>query len=79
MGAQEIAQFDSDASRAQDPIFRFFKRESEVSRKLYSTVKSDLEDLIGVCKGEMKQTNHLRTLLSDLTKGVFIKTSLAIS
>ncbi|TIA73231.1 hypothetical protein E3P91_01529 [Wallemia ichthyophaga] len=65
----EIAQFDSDASRAQDPIFRFFKRESDLGRKLYSAVRGDLEDLTGVCKGELKQTNHLRTLMSDLTKG----------
>lgn len=69
--AQEIAQFDSDASRAQDPIFRFFKRESDLGRKLYSAVRGDLEDLTGVCKGELKQTNHLRTLMSDLTKGEF--------
>ena len=66
---QTLTFFDTDASRSQDPIFRFFKRESEIGRKLYSIVKSDLQDLIGVCKGEVKQTNHLRTLLSDLTKG----------
>ncbi|TIC37063.1 hypothetical protein E3Q09_01001 [Wallemia mellicola] len=66
---KDIGQFDTDASRAQDPIFRFFKRESEIGRRLYNTIRCDLDDLISVCKGEMKQTNHLRKLMNDLTKG----------
>lgn len=39
--------------------------------KLLEQVKKDLTDVIKVCQGELKQTNHLRTLISSLTKGLF--------
>lgn len=33
-------------------------------------MRRDLGDMIKVCQGELKQTNHLRTLMNDLTKGL---------
>ncbi|KAI0033723.1 dynein heavy chain protein 1 [Vararia minispora EC-137] len=53
----------------QDPLFRLFAREGEIGTKLLRSVRKDLADIVKVCIGELKQTNHLRTLLSALTKG----------
>jgi dynein heavy chain 1 len=55
----------------QDPLYRLFAREGTIGRKLLDNVKKDLEDVVNVCLGELKQTNHLRTLMSALTKGNF--------
>ena len=55
----------------QDPMYRLFFREGSVGRKLLSQVRKDLADVVKVCEGELKQTNHLRTLMSSLTKGMF--------
>lgn len=54
----------------KDPLARFFEREFFLATSLLSTVRSDLEDLVLVCDGTLKQTNSTRSLLSDLTKGV---------
>jgi len=40
-----------------------------IGRKLLDQVRKDLADVVKVCEGELKQTNHLRTLMSSLTKG----------
>lgn len=32
-------------------------------------VRQDLSDVVAVCEGKKKQTNYLRTLISDLVKG----------
>ncbi|KAI0072370.1 dynein heavy chain [Panus rudis PR-1116 ss-1] len=53
----------------QDPLYRLFSREGNIGSKLLSQVRRDLADVIKVCEGELKQTNHLRTLMSSLTKG----------
>lgn len=55
----------------QDPMYRLFFREGSVGRKLLGQVQKDLADIVQVCQGELKQTNHLRTLMSSLTKGEF--------
>ncbi|KAH7104763.1 dynein heavy chain [Auriculariales sp. MPI-PUGE-AT-0066] len=52
----------------QDPLYRFFAREGGLGRKLLRTVRKDLSDVVKVCAGTLKQTNHLRTLMSTLTK-----------
>ncbi|KAF8807657.1 dynein heavy chain protein 1 [Phlegmacium glaucopus] len=65
-------QFNTLAKQAaehQDPLYRLFAREGSIGRKLLDHVRRDLQDIIKVCQGELKQTNHLRTLMSALTKG----------
>ncbi|KAH7340377.1 dynein heavy chain protein 1 [Rhizoctonia solani] len=54
---------------AEDPLYRFFAREVAVGKKLLNQIRKDLSDVIKVCEGTLKQTNHLRNLLSHLTKG----------
>ncbi|KAI0047641.1 dynein heavy chain protein 1 [Auriscalpium vulgare] len=53
----------------QDPLYRLFAREGSIGRGLLNSVRKDLTDVVKVCEGELKQTNHLRTLMSSLTKG----------
>ncbi|TFK40902.1 dynein heavy chain protein 1 [Crucibulum laeve] len=53
----------------QDPLYRLFAREGAIGRKLLEQVHKDLADVVKICQGELKQTNHLRTLMSCLTKG----------
>ncbi|KAJ9053275.1 dynein heavy chain [Entomophthora muscae] len=56
-----------------DPLFRVFDRESSIGAKLLSSVRSDLKDIHTVCRGEQKQTNHLRHLMDSLNKGLIPK------
>jgi dynein heavy chain 1 len=53
-------------------MYRLFSREGAIGRKLLGQVRKDLSDVVKVCQGELKQTNHLRTLMSALTKGVLV-------
>ncbi len=56
-------------SKHQDPLFRFFEREVKMGGKMLQEVRQDLSDVVQVCEGKKKQTNYLRTLISDLVKG----------
>ncbi|WVQ73635.1 hypothetical protein IAR50_003215 [Cryptococcus sp. DSM 104548] len=56
-------------SRAQSPLSRFFARETSTGSNLLSRIRRDLSELIQVCLGDLKQTNELRSLMSDLNKG----------
>lgn len=60
---------DKQSGDNQDPLYRLFYREGSIGKKLLDQVRKDLADVIKVCQGELKQTNHLRTLMSSLTKG----------
>lgn len=51
------------------PLARLFARECSTGQRLLKKVRQDLEDLKGVCSGDIKQTNELRALLSDLNRG----------
>lgn len=37
--------------------------------KMLQDIRQDLTDVVHVCEGKKKQTNDLRTLISDLVKG----------
>lgn len=56
----------------QDPLFRFFEREVKMGGKMLQDVRQDLSDVVQVCQGKKKQTNYLRTLISDLVKGTHV-------
>ena len=49
---------------------RFWAREHRTGNSLISRVRADLGEVISVCRGETRQTNHNRQLLSDLPKGI---------
>ena len=52
-----------------DPLERFFRREGSIGIQLLRRVRKDLSMILQVCRGELKQTNHLRSLIGFLTKG----------
>ncbi|XP_012938795.1 cytoplasmic dynein 1 heavy chain 1 [Aplysia californica] len=54
----------------KDPLFRFFEREVNAGAKLLADVRRDLMDMIKVCDGEKKPTNHHRSMMADLVKGI---------
>lgn len=54
----------------KDPLYRYFEREVASGAKLLATVCSDLQDVVLICKGEKKQTNHHRSMLSELVRGI---------
>ncbi|KAI9494709.1 dynein heavy chain [Zychaea mexicana] len=65
-----ITMVKRDSAGIMDPLFRFFERENQMARGLLRTIRDDLSALQKVCNGELKQTNHLRQLMSWLTKGL---------
>ena len=73
MGPNEILQgfhtLSKQGSDNSDPLHRLFFREGVIGQKLLSQVRRDLSDVVKVCEGALKQTNHLRTLMSALIKG----------
>ena len=42
--------------------------------KILGTVRMDLQDIWMICRGEKKQTNDHRNLISDLTRGIIPRT-----
>ena len=52
-----------------NPLFRFFAREVAIGRKLLGEIRQDLDQLAEVCDGTQKQTNRLRSLMTNITKG----------
>lgn len=58
------------AENMKDPLYRFFERELNIASRLLETVRHDLDDVVLICRGEKKQTNHHRMLLADLAKGI---------
>jgi dynein heavy chain 1 len=58
-----------EKSEKQNPLQRFFEREIELGRSLLASLHEDMVTLDQVCRGEIKQTNHLRALMSTLSKG----------
>ena len=53
----------------KDPLFRFFEREVNAGAQLLLDVRRDMDDIIQVCTGDRKPTNHHREMMSDLAKG----------
>ncbi|KAJ9474533.1 putative Dynein heavy chain, cytoplasmic (putative) [Pseudozyma hubeiensis] len=65
-----VASFGNDAVTIQDPLYRFWAREHRTGSSLLSTVRKDLLEVVAVCDGHSRQTNHNRALLTDLPKAV---------
>jgi len=67
---EKLTSMNRTAESIKNPLFRFFDRENQIGRSLLKKIRQDLVDIKHVCDGELKQTNHLRMLLSCLTKGI---------
>ncbi|EDW50531.1 GM13947 [Drosophila sechellia] len=57
----------------KDPLYRYFEREVTSGSRLLQTVILDLQDVVLICQGEKKQTNHHRSMLSELVRGIIPK------
>jgi dynein heavy chain 1 len=75
---QSLNTLPKQSSDIPDPLYRLFFREGSIGRKLLDQVRRDLADVVKVCDGELKQTNHLRSLMSSLTKGQCDVVSIAL-
>ncbi len=65
-----MAYCSNVAKRGIPLAHRFWAREYRTGTTLLTTVRGDLSEVIAVCKGEVRQTNHNRALLHDLPKGI---------
>ena len=66
---EKVTPISRTPDSVKNPLFRVFERENHIAKKLLGAVRQDLDDVRLVCEGSLKQTNHLRMLLSCLTKG----------
>ena len=67
---KELKPLERTAKSANDPLFRFFEREVFIGKKLLSKIHTDLESLISVANGELKQTNYMRALMAAIDKAI---------
>ena len=65
-----VPALGADAGAVQDSLYRFWAREHRTGSSLLSTVRKDLLEVVAVCDGDSRQTNHNRALLTDLPKAV---------
>jgi len=70
---EKLSPLKRTVENIKDPLYRFFEREVTIGRKLLNTVMGDLTDISQVCELKKKQTNYIRSLLSDLQKGIVPK------
>eukprot|EP01088_Endostelium_zonatum_P017115 TRINITY_DN4896_c0_g2_i4.p1 TRINITY_DN4896_c0_g2~~TRINITY_DN4896_c0_g2_i4.p1 ORF type:complete len:1566 (-),score=517.57 TRINITY_DN4896_c0_g2_i4:241-4938(-) len=56
-----------------NPLVRSFEREIQSGASLLKKVRTDLNSIVSVCRGELKLTNHLRSVIQNLTKGIVPK------
>lgn len=68
MHSQALPVLPTNVDKVKDPLSRFFEREAALAGNLLAVIRRDLATLIKVCAGQVKQTNAIRGLLSDLTK-----------
>ena len=54
----------------EDPLYRFFERETVFGGRLLADVRQDLEDVVAICGGTKKQSNHHRQLTAALNRGM---------
>lgn len=66
--SQNLQTQDRSGSES-DPLERFFRRELSIGIRLLHRVRKDINMILLACNGEIKQTNHLRSLIASLTKG----------
>lgn len=66
---QSLALLKRTTENIKNPLFRFFEREIYLGSKLLAKVHTDLNEILQVCDGTLKQTNYRRSLISDFNKG----------
>ena len=67
--SQAVPTMRRTVENIKDPLFRFYEREVNAGSKLLQDVRQDMEEVMLVCQGEQKATNHHRQLINELVKG----------
>jgi dynein heavy chain 1 len=62
----ELKDLKRQESSLKNPLFRFLDRECSVLVKLLNTIKTDFAQVLEVCEGERKSTNHLKSVATAL-------------
>eukprot|EP00124_Ichthyophonus_hoferi_P001082 Ihof_evm1s50 gene=Ihof_evmTU1s50 len=70
---ETLPQLTRTAENIKDPLFRCLEREVITGMKLLKIVRVDMQHIVEVCQGQKKQTNYLRTILGELSKGMIPK------
>jgi len=70
---KSLSSMKRTVENIKDPLYRFFEREVNLGCKILNMVRMDLKDIYMICRGEKKQTNDHRKLISDLTRGIIPK------
>ena len=61
---------ESSALSSPSPLATHYLRELDTARALLARMRSDLQQVLAVSEGQVKQTNDVRRLISELTAGV---------
>merc|ERR1719192_2167061 len=67
---EKLTPLRRTAENIKDPLYRFYEREVNLGCKILKRVRSDLRDIIAICRGEKKQTNDHRSIIDDLNRGM---------
>lgn len=67
---KDMVRMKRTVENIKDPLFRFFEREINLGAQLLRDIRHDLEEILGVCRAERKQSNETRALAFALQKGV---------
>jgi len=59
--------------KIKDPLFRCFEREIAVGSGLLKTIRNDLNDVLKVCEGGKKLSNHMHELINNFNRGIVPK------
>lgn len=66
---QSLQTLKRTKENIRDPLYRYFEREVNVGAQLLGVIRRDLADIVQICRGEKKQTNLHRQMISELAKG----------
>lgn len=67
---QKLATMKRTSENIKEPLYRYFEREVNIAAKLLAVVRTDLQEVIAICRGERKQTNYHREVMDYLAKGM---------
>lgn len=66
---QALERMERTAEKLENPLFRCFDREINAAKKLLEDIHADILEVLAVCSGKSKVTNHSRNLMECVKKG----------
>lgn len=59
----------SIGSRIEDPLYRCFNREIDAAASLLDLIRSNLQEAISACRGDIKLSNLSRDCIESVQRG----------